>query len=811
MPNRAKIILALLFIVATGAGAGASAQSWTFRTPMPTPRWGVAAAVLGGKVYVMGGQAENGAVLDVVERYDPDTDTWETLPRMDDERFNAAAVVFGGRIYVLGGRDKDGDVKDDVQVYDPATGLWSSAAELEEKREGASATLLNGTIFVVGGSNENAQILNDVERLDTTSGLWTEEQDWELDVPRASHATVTLGGVAYTIGGFSTAGPRGPVQIYDGSVKTLGASLDPPRGGLAAAALGGEIYALGGRSATNQVVGTVNVYDPGADVWRTAASLNTAREGFAAASVGGALYAFGGRDGAGNVLASVEMLGGNSAPSALDDAAATEEDAAVTINVLVNDTDPDGDALTITSFTQPTHGVVTQAGSESLQYTPEADFFGEDTFTYTVSDGTTTATGIVAVTVAAVNDAPAFTSTPVTKAVQGEAYTYVATGTDVDGDALTLTAPTLPAWLTLTDHGDGTASLEGAPSDDGEYPVVLRLSDGLIAVDQAFTITVTATNTAPSVLDDEAATDEDTAVDIDALANDTDPDGDALTITEVTSPAHGEAEIIDDGAHIRYTPEPDFFGEDAFTYTVSDGVASATASVTVTVAAVNDAPAPPMLTTPEDGASLLIEGNPDDPLLIAWTPVDDPDGDAVTYAWELAALAGFDEVLRREEAGASTQAEVDMGDVATLLTAQGIGLNETVTLFHRVVASDGSAETPGPAFSVTLTRGSIVGVVSEEETPAVLTLAQNYPNPFAATTHIVFELPFGEGGTVRLSVFDLQGRTVATLMQRPLPPGRHEVVWDGRADDGRPLASGLYLYRLEHGARRIVKTMTLIR
>ena len=995
MPNRAKIILALLFIVATGAGAGASAQSWTFRTPMPTPRWGVAAAVLGGKVYVMGGQAENGAVLDVVERYDPDTDTWETLPRMDDERFNAAAVVFGGRIYVLGGRDKDGDVKDDVQVYDPATGLWSSAAELEEKREGASATLLNGTIFVVGGSNENAQILNDVERLDTTSGLWTEEQDWELDVPRASHATVTLGGVAYTIGGFSTAGPRGPVQIYDGSVKTLGASLDPPRGGLAAAALGGEIYALGGRSATNQVVGTVNVYDPGADVWRTAASLNTAREGFAAASVGGALYVFGGRDGAGNVLASVEMLGGNSAPSALDDAAATEEDAAVTINVLVNDTDPDGDALTITSFTQPTHGVVTQAGSESLQYTPEADFFGEDTFTYTVSDGTTTATGIVAVTVAAVNDAPAFTSTPVTKAVQGEAYTYVATGTDVDGDALTLTAPTLPAWLTLTDHGDGTASLEGAPSDDGEYPVVLRLSDGLIAVDQAFTITVTATNTAPSVLDDEAATDEDTAVDIDALANDTDPDGDALTITAVTSPAHGEAEIIDDGARIRYTPEadffgedtftytvsdgtttatgivavtvaavndapaftstpvtkavqgeaytyvatgtdvdgdaltltaptlpawltltdhgdgtaslegapsddgeypvvlrlsdgliavdqaftitvtatntapsvlddeaatdedtavdidalandtdpdgdaltitevtdpghgeaeiiddgtkirytpePDFFGEDAFTYTVSDGVASATASVTVTVAAVNDAPAPPMLTTPEDGASLLIEGNPDDPLLIAWTPVDDPDGDAVTYAWELSALAGFDEVLRREEAGASTQAEVDMGDVATLLTAQGIGLNETVTLFHRVVASDGSAETPGPAFSVTLTRGSIVGVVSEEETPAVLTLAQNYPNPFAATTHIVFELPFGEGGTVRLSVFDLQGRTVATLMQRPLPPGRHEVVWDGRADDGRPLASGLYLYRLEHGARRIVKTMTLIR
>ncbi len=1001
MRNRARIFLSLLLIVTAGLGAGASAQSWTFRTPMPTPRWGVAVAVLGGKVYVMGGQAENGAVLDVVERYDPDTDTWETLPRMDDERFNAAAVVFGGRIYVLGGRDKDGDVKDDVQVYDPATGLWSPAAELEEKREGASATLLNGTIFVVGGSDENAQILNDVERLDTTSGLWSEEQNWELDVPRASHATVTLGGVAYTVGGFSTSGPRGPIQLYDGSgVETLGASLDPPRGGLAAAALGGEIYALGGRSATNQVIATVNVYDPGTDTWRTAASLNTPREGLAAASVGGVLYVFGGRDDAGNVLASVEMLGGNSAPAALDDEAATNEDAAVTINVLVNDSDPDGDALTITSFTQPLNGVVVQTGDESLQYTPEADFFGEDTFLYTVSDGTTTATatvtvtvaavndvptftstpvteaerntpytyavaatdvdgdaltitaptlpawlaltdhgdgtaslegtpadadvgehpvvlrlsdglvsvdqsftvtvtttntapsalkdeaatdedvaveidalandsdpdgdaltitavtspahgtaevidggarirytpapdffgedtflytlsdgtttatGIVAVTVAAVNDVPAFTSTPVTGAVTGETYTYAAAATDVDGDALTITAPTLPAWLALTDHGDGTASLEGTPADAdvGDHPVVLRLSDGLVSVDQSFTVTVTATNAAPVALDDEVATDEDVAVEIDALANDSDPDGDALTITAVTDPAHGTAEIITGGTQIRYTPETDFFGEDAFTYTADDGFGgAATATVTVTIAAVNDAPSPPMLTTPEDGAVVLIEGNPDDLLLIAWTSVEDPEGDAVTYAWELAASSGFDEVLRREDAGTATQAEIEMGDVAALLTAQGVGLDETVTLYHRVVASDGSAETPGAAFSVMLTRGSIVGVASEEATPAVLALAQNYPNPFAGTTRIAFEVPFGERDAVRLSIFDLQGRRVATLMQRPLPPGRHEVTWNGRADDGRPLASGLYLYRLEHGARRIVKTMTLIR
>ncbi|WP_457652691.1 Ig-like domain-containing protein [Rhodocaloribacter sp.] len=815
MQNRPGIFLTLLLIATAGWGPGASAQSWTFRTPMPTPRWGVASVVLGGKVYVMGGQAENGAVLDVVERYDPATDTWESVARMDDERFNAAAVVFGGKIYVLGGRDKDGDVKDDVQVYDPATGLWTPAAELEEKREGASATLLNGTIYVVGGSDENAMILNDVERLDTTSGLWSEVDNWVLDVPRASHATVTLGGIAYTVGGFSTSGPRGPVQRYDpGGIGTLGASLDPPRGGLAAAALGGEIYALGGRSAANQVVSTVNVYDPNADAWRTTAPLNTAREGFAAASVGGFLYVFGGRDDAGNVLASVEMLGGNSAPAAADDAAATNEDAAVTINVLVNDTDPDGDALTIISFTQPAHGVVTQAGDESLQYTPEPDFFGEDTFLYTVSDGTNTATAAVTVTVAAVNDAPVFTSTPVTGAVQGLAYTYAVTADDADGDALTITAPTLPAWLSLSDHGDGTASLDGTPdgADVGDHPVVLRLSDGIVSVDQSFTVTVAATNAAPAAADDAVVTDEDAAVEIDALANDSDPDGDALTITAVTSPANGTAEILAGGTRLRYTPEPDFFGEDGFTYTIVDGFgATAQAAVTVTVAPVNDAPAPPVLTTPEDGAALLIEGNPDDPLLIAWEPAEDPEGDEVVYAWELAASSGFDEVLHREDVGTVTQVEIDFGVVAALLTAQGVALNETVTFFHRIVASDGSAETPGAAFSVTLTRGAIVGVASEEEPSRLLALAQNYPNPFAETTRIVFEVPAGERGAVHLSVFDIQGRRVATLMHRPLPPGRHEVTWNGRADDGRPLASGLYLYRIEHGARQIVKTMTLIR
>jgi len=94
------------------------------------------------------------------------------------------------------------------------------------------------------------------------------------------------------------------------------------------------------------------------------------------------------------------------------------------------------------------------------------------------------------------NRAPAFTSTPVTTATQGVLYTYAITTTDPDlpyGDALTVTAPVKPAWLTLTDHGNGTATLSGTPSSAhvGDHAVVLRAIDRAGAfAEQSFTITV---------------------------------------------------------------------------------------------------------------------------------------------------------------------------------------------------------------------------------------------------------------------------------------------------------------------------------
>ena len=91
------------------------------------------------------------------------------------------------------------------------------------------------------------------------------------------------------------------------------------------------------------------------------------------------------------------------------------------------------------------------------------------------------------------NVAPVITSVPVTTAMQMLPYSYAVAASDANGDALIFTALTLPDWLALTDHGNGTATLAGTPGELhlGEHPVVLRVADGSGAyVEQAFTITV---------------------------------------------------------------------------------------------------------------------------------------------------------------------------------------------------------------------------------------------------------------------------------------------------------------------------------
>ncbi|MEW8028376.1 MAG: retention module-containing protein, partial [Candidatus Thiodiazotropha sp.] len=318
----------------------------------------------------------------------------------------------------------------------------------------------------------------------------------------------------------------------------------------------------------------------------------------------------------------------NDAPTANNDAVGTNEDTPVTIDVLPNDSDPDGDALTVTAVTQGTNGsVAIDPVSGNPVYTPNPGFNGTDTFTYTIDDGNGgTATATVTVTVGAVNDAPVATDdtvgtnedTPVTVDV-------LPNDSDPDSDPLTVTAVTQGTNGSVTiDPVSGNPVYTPNADFNGTDTFTYTIDDGNGGTDTAtVTVTVGAVNDAPIATDDTVGTNEDTPVTVDVLPNDSDPDGDALTVTAVTQGTNGSVSIDPVTGNPVYTPNADFNGTDTFTYTIDDGNGGTdAATVTVTVGAVNDAP----IATDD-----AVGTNEDTPVTVDVLPNDsDPDGDTLT-------------------------------------------------------------------------------------------------------------------------------------------------------------------------------------
>ncbi|HUF10847.1 MAG TPA: Ig-like domain-containing protein [Rhodothermales bacterium] len=181
------------------------------------------------------------------------------------------------------------------------------------------------------------------------------------------------------------------------------------------------------------------------------------------------------------------------APVAVADAVVTDEDTPVEIDMLANDVDPGGGVLVLVEVGVPSNGRVDSIGPSSVVYTPDVDYFGQDSFGYVIENTQGgTARGVVNVTIRPVNDPPVFVSEPVLGAAAGDLYSYTVVVTDVDGEVPTITAVELPSWLAFPDHGDGTGTLTGTPTNAevGEHEVTLEADDGVVAVEQSFTITV---------------------------------------------------------------------------------------------------------------------------------------------------------------------------------------------------------------------------------------------------------------------------------------------------------------------------------
>jgi CshA-type fibril repeat protein/VCBS repeat-containing protein len=324
----------------------------------------------------------------------------------------------------------------------------------------------------------------------------------------------------------------------------------------------------------------------------------------------------------------------NPPPVATGDTATTPEDTPVSGNVLTNDVDPDGDPLTVTSFTVNGQtvaaggtatiagvGTLTIAADGSYIFTPAANYNGPvPVAIYTISDGEGgTGTGTLTLDITPVNDPPVGTGTPVTTP-EDTPVTGVVTATDPDGDPLTFTPGTPPTHGTVTINPDGSYSYVPDPDYNGPDSFTVVVSDGHGGTTTiTVPVTVTPVNDPPVGTGTPVTTPEDTPVT--GVVTATDPDGDPLTFTPGTPPTHGTVTINPDGSY-TYVPDPDYNGPDSFTVTVSDGKGGTTTiTVPVTVTPVNDPPTGTgtPVTTPE--------GTPVTGVVTA----RDPDGDPLTF------------------------------------------------------------------------------------------------------------------------------------------------------------------------------------
>ena len=182
-----------------------------------------------------------------------------------------------------------------------------------------------------------------------------------------------------------------------------------------------------------------------------------------------------------------------STPVASDDVAATAEDAPVTINVLANDSAAEGQVLSVAIVTGPAHGTALLNPEGTITYTPAANYFGSDSFTYRVSDGQAQSNEArVDITIGARNDAPTLAAITDATVMEGQSLSFQVVAFDVEGDALSYAVTGAGAVIDPTGRFS-FAALDG----DSSHPFTVRVSDGQSFAERSFTVTVA--NVAPTL------------------------------------------------------------------------------------------------------------------------------------------------------------------------------------------------------------------------------------------------------------------------------------------------------------------------
>ncbi|HUQ02032.1 MAG TPA: Ig-like domain-containing protein [Kofleriaceae bacterium] len=475
----------------------------------------------------------------------------------------------------------------------------------------------------------------------------------------------------------------------------------------------------------------------------------------------------------------------NQAPVVVDDEAAGDEDTTITVDVLANDRDPDGDSLRISTASAvdaPGSDVRVEA-RQRVTVTPARNFNGPIEIRYRVNDGAATREGRAVVTVRPVNDTPEATPSSVATG-RNVAIAVPLAGRDLDGDALTFEVAASPINGALS----GTApDVRYTPANNfvGTDTFTFRARDASAASEPA-TITVEVIAGAPPVAEGQTLwTLEDNAKAVTLVA--TDADGDALTYTITQPPQHGT--LTGAAPNLTYTPAPDYTGSDVFRWTASDGVlTSPVASVHVEVTADNDRPVADgqSVTTPEDIArAIVLVGHDPENAQLTYTIVDAPahgtlsSGTGATRTYTPAAnFHGVDAFTFTVSDGFITSAPatvsigVDSVPDVPVAAAQTVAATEDTNRTIMLAGTDGD----GDDLTYAVTSGPAHGTIASSGTTVTYTPAANY-NGVDAITFTVSDLDHtSQAATVAITVAAVDDVPVIAGATMTGPEGEFIVI-----------------------------------
>ncbi len=305
-----------------------AAKKWEVVSQLPTGRSAFSTAVVEGKIYVIGGtlfenESSGPFGLPTVEVYNPENNSWKKVADMPTPRSNAGAAVVDGKIYVVGGlaatdrRMESNKILKVVEVYDPQTDTWESKQDMSEPRLSFGIGVVDRKIYVMGGANffENQWRLDHVEVYNPDTDVWHNRPS--LLTRRDGFETAVVEDSIYVIGGrgWPSIAQNGPylatIDVYEpGNRWRKKTDLPSLRYGFSTVVVGDEIYLIGGleSAAFDQHVKTVESYHPKAEMWRIRKPMPIGNTPFGVATVNQKIYILGSEREGGQLSLDVEVF-----------------------------------------------------------------------------------------------------------------------------------------------------------------------------------------------------------------------------------------------------------------------------------------------------------------------------------------------------------------------------------------------------------------------------------------------------------------------------------------------------------------------